>query len=146
LPESIDAQAALNQLVMHTGMNLGHKLPDIWIAQHELDRHGLDDETMILSTGRAFVLPGSDYSKYLLDLLDQINESMDMIKLATHAIALMAASAEGGISDLAEFARQQLALMSRATGLNLREDPKLIAVLKSTAFKSFNPQAWIRGQ
>jgi len=134
------------QLLSQAGGNIVNRMPDIWIAQSELECEGLDEETMILSVGRTFILPGSDYSKYLLELLGEINDSMDPVKLAKYATALLALSINGPVPSPAEFVRQHLALMSRTSGMtfNLIEDPQLVAVLGSTTFKSFNPHAWSR--
>jgi molecular chaperone HtpG len=150
LPEQMHTRQVLIQVLSNLAGQFAQSLSDIWIALKEIEREGLDQETTIRSLGRTFILPGSEYYKYLLHLLEQIDDSMDPVRLAAYATALLALSFNVPIHEPAEFVRQQLALMSRMSnlGFNLKmdPDPALISALASTTFITFNPQAWIRAQ
>jgi hypothetical protein len=149
IPESEDAKRALLEFLAHLGTHISNDVQDNLIGQGEVERVGFDGELVISSLGRTFIMRGSRYSQYLLDLLGQIDTSPDTAKLATYAIAIQAISFTGRLQRPGDFVRQQLAFISRTVPMapnNLREDPELVAVLQSTVFKSFNPQSWIRGQ
>jgi molecular chaperone HtpG len=149
LPDNGETQRVLQQLLGNIGSIVANGLPDMWIARANVETEGLETEVSIVSLGRTFILPGSGYSKYLIKLLDRLNTSPDIENLAAYAIALHGVSFTDTLPNAAEYVKQQLAFISRGAGLGyliLKEDPELIAVLQSTSFKSFNPQAWIRGQ
>lgn len=124
------------------------ELENIWIARAPVNGMGLDGETAIKSIGRTFVLPGTDYASYLIQLLDEMETTPDQARIAACAVALQCVSFGAQIPNAAEFVRQEISMMRRAGALgsstDLREDSGLISVLQSTQFKLFNSQAWTR--
>jgi len=145
LPENHETQAALNQLGAQISGNFGQRLPDIWIAQQDIEIQGLDEETTISSLGRLFILP-SNHSKFLSELLGDLDESLDKIKLAMYVIVMIVATNEIGLANPGEYAKQLLATATRFLGVSLNslEESKLMATLGTTATKSFNPLASTR--
>jgi len=150
IPESADAKRALVPFLAPLGIQFSNEIQDLLIGQGQVECVGFDEEVAIRSLGRTFIVPGTRYSQYLMELLDKIEASPDAATLATYAIAIQAITfITGSLQQPGEFVRQQLAQLSRTVPLsasNLSEDPELVSLLQSTVFKSFNPQSWIRGQ
>lgn len=120
---------------------------DIYIAERHLQCDGLAGEVAIRSMRSTFVLPASEYARYLLRLLAEINSGAGTVVVGRYAIALRALSIEGSISDPLEFVRREKVRIERETpfGINdVEPDAELLDVLGATAFRVFDPRDWTR--
>jgi molecular chaperone HtpG len=112
------------------------------VAQRQIEATGLGEEVAIKSVGRTFVLPGTDYAKYLLALFKQIEASPSLSLVARYVIAIDALEAQHPIANASEFVQQRLVRMPVHVGIE--KDSELAEVLQKTKFAVFDPGAWAR--
>jgi hypothetical protein len=120
----------------------------IYIGQRKVQIEGAGEELAIRSLGVTFILHGTIYAQYLIDLLNAIDRSPDATKLATYAIALQPLLSGTRVPNAKEYIERESIRLARDTPYGRVQrivDPELEGMLLETDFTVFSPLAWVRG-
>lgn len=139
--EDSEADRILEQLV-EEHRRYPRTYSNVVVAQREIEVKGLGEEVAIKSGGRTFVLPDTDYARYLLALIGRLEASANPSLVAHYVIAIEALEEQRPIANASEFVQQRLVRMPMHVGA--QTDGELAAVLQKTKFVVFDPSAWAR--
>jgi molecular chaperone HtpG len=120
---------------------------NVYIAEGRVDVSGLKNEILVKTMGRIFVLPGSPYCRYLLELLRRIESSYTPTILVAYLISMKMVWTPGPVANPVEHINRELIDLDRYVHFDhseLTSDQELISILKTTRVLTFDPRAWSR--